>query len=58
MFTGTYNGSIKPNPSEVSDYCFKKTEEIKASMQTHPAHFTEWFKIALPKLEEYMQAQA
>lgn len=54
VFTGTYEGDIQPDPAEVSDYCYQSMDEIKNSMQSHPAKFTEWFKIAFPKLEEYL----
>ena len=57
VFTGTYNGLIQPNLHEVSDYCYQSLEEIKENIKTHPDHFTEWFKIALPKLEEYLEAK-
>jgi isopentenyl-diphosphate Delta-isomerase len=58
VFTGIYDGDIKPDPSEVSDFCFKTLNDIKHSLETHPGNFTEWFKIALPRLEEYLQTSA
>lgn len=54
VFTGTYNGSILPNADEVSDYCFQPVDEISNSLQSHPHQFTAWFKIAFPKLMEYI----
>jgi isopentenyl-diphosphate Delta-isomerase len=57
VFTGTYNGLVQPNPQEVSDYCYQSIKQIKSNIETHPGHFTEWFKIALPKLEEHLLAQ-
>ena len=56
VFIGTYNGDILPNADEVSDYCFKSMEEIKDSVQSHPKKYTEWFKIAFPKMEAYLQS--
>ena len=58
VFTGHYNGHINPNAEEVSDYCFKSTEEIKNSIETHPQKYTEWFKIAFPKMQLYLEAAA
>ena len=55
VFIGTYEGDILPNPEEVSDYCFKPVEEIKNSIQFHPQKYTEWFKIAFPKMEAYLE---
>jgi isopentenyl-diphosphate Delta-isomerase len=57
VFTGTYNGLVYPNPIEVSEYCYLPVAAIKSSIQTKPGNFTEWFKIALPKLEQYLQKQ-
>lgn len=54
VFVGKYDGEIFPNNEEVSDYCFKSIDAIKDSIQTHPQKYTEWFKIAFPKLEEYL----
>lgn len=55
VFVGTYNGTITPNAEEVSDYCFKPVEEIKNSIHSHPQKYTEWFKIAFPKMEAYLE---
>lgn len=55
VFIGTYDGAIVPNAEEVSDYCFKPFDEIKNSIQSHPKKYTEWFKIAFPKMEAYLQ---
>ena len=58
VFVGMYEGPIFPNKEEVSDYCYKSTEEIKNSIQTHPQKYTEWFKIAFPKLEDYLKMKS
>jgi isopentenyl-diphosphate delta-isomerase len=57
VFIGQYNGAIAPNEAEVAGYCFKALEEIKADIAVKPQYYTEWFKIALPQLEAYMQEQ-
>ena len=51
VFTGTYDGKIKINKSEVSDYCFKTVHDIETSLQMQPQKYTEWFKIALPQIK-------
>jgi isopentenyl-diphosphate delta-isomerase len=58
VFIGTYDGDIIPNAEEVSDYCYKSVEEVKGSIQSHPQKYTEWFKIAFPKMEEYLVKNA
>jgi isopentenyl-diphosphate delta-isomerase len=55
VFIGTYEGAVSPDPAEVADYCYKPVDEIVQSMQTHPQRYTEWFKIALPRLVEFLQ---
>lgn len=58
VFIGTYDGGIAPDAEEVSDYCYKSVEEVKRSIQSHPQKYTEWFKIAFPKMEEYLVKNA
>lgn len=55
VFTGTYDGEVFPSTEEVSDYCFMTLPEIRNSLQSHPQKYTEWFKIAFPKMEAYLQ---
>lgn len=50
VFTGIYDGDIQPNPEEVSDYCYQCVHQIGDSILSHPRKYTEWFKIAFPKL--------
>ncbi len=56
VFTGTYEGAIIPEKSEVEDFCFMSMEDIKESVQSHPQKYTVWFKIAFPKMESYLAA--
>ena len=53
VFTGVYDGIVKADKTEVSDFCFKKIGDIEASLQTHPQKYTEWFKIALPQIKSF-----
>ena len=55
VFIGTYDGDLFPDDEEVSDYCFMSLTDIKNSLQSHPQKYTEWFKIAFPKMETYLQ---
>lgn len=56
VYVGTFCGKVLPDTEEVSDYCFKQIDEIKNSIQSHPQKYTEWFKIAFPKMETYLQS--
>ncbi len=51
VFTGIYDGEIKSDGSEVCDYCFKTINDIEASFQMYPQKYTQWFKIAFPKIK-------
>lgn len=53
VFTGIYDGEIKVDKTEVSDYCYKNLKDITDSLQTHPQKYTEWFKIALPQIKMF-----
>jgi isopentenyl-diphosphate delta-isomerase len=55
VFTGIYDGKIIIDGSEVSDYCFKKIDDIESSLKMHSAKYTEWFKIALPQIKIFHQ---
>ena len=57
VFVGQFENEIHPDPHEVSDYCYKTLDEIKSSLESHPQKYTEWFKIAFPKVEEYLSKQ-
>jgi isopentenyl-diphosphate delta-isomerase len=50
VFIGSYNGPIFPDKNEVSDYCFKSLDEIHTSLLSHPSKYTDWFRIAFPKV--------
>ena len=54
VLIGNYDGDIQHNPAEVSNYCYQTIEKIKDGVQLKPGNYTEWFKIALPKLEAYL----
>jgi isopentenyl-diphosphate delta-isomerase len=55
VFIGKYDGEIVPDKNEIIDYCFKSPADIREGMVTHPHKYTEWFKIAFPRLEEWLQ---
>jgi isopentenyl-diphosphate delta-isomerase len=54
VFIGHYDGDMQPVEKEVQDYCFMSLDDIKNSLESHPQKYTEWFKIAFPKLERYL----
>lgn len=58
VFIGNYAGNIKLNNIEVANYCYKSFTELKNEIIKTPDNYTEWFKIALPKLELYLENDA
>jgi isopentenyl-diphosphate delta-isomerase len=58
VLTGSYDGDIQPVPEEVCDVCYLSMDEIRADLVDHPEKYTAWFRIAFPKLEEYMASRA
>jgi isopentenyl-diphosphate delta-isomerase len=57
VFVGQYEGTLEVNPQEVMDYCFLSLEEIQNQLETRPDRYTEWFKIAFPRLRLWKQEQ-
>ncbi len=55
VFTGTYDGEININPDEVENYAYGLIEDIELDIQQNPSIYTEWFKIAFPKVKNWLQ---
>lgn len=56
VYTGIFEGEIKPDAQEVSNYGFYSMRTIREAIQKEPHQYTSWFKIAFPKLETYLAA--
>ena len=57
VFVGEYEGEMELNKEEVSAVCYKSMAEIKLEIESNSHLYTEWFKIAFPLLEEWLQHQ-
>lgn len=55
VFVGEFNGLPNPNPEEVEDWRFFSISEISDLMILQPEMFTEWFKIAFPKVLQHTE---
>ena len=53
VYIGLYNGTIMPNKDEVANYEYITLENIEQQLENDPSKYTEWFKIAFPKVKEY-----
>lgn len=58
VFIGKYDGEVLPDKKEVEHFCFMSMDELKAAMELYPQKYTAWFKIALPKLENYLSSNS
>lgn len=47
VFTGIYEGPIKPNSEEVESFRYISMDNLQRELNDYPHHFTEWFKIAI-----------
>lgn len=54
VFIGNYNNPILFNKEEVADYKFISIQKIEEEIKNNPQKFTAWFKIALPKVVEWL----
>lgn len=50
VFTGMYEGPIKPNSSEVEDYRWISFEDLITELKEKPETYTYWFKTSIDKL--------
>jgi len=53
VFAGEYNGKIKFNTDEIMDVCYKDMDVIRLELRSHPHHYTSWFLLAFPKVEDW-----
>ena len=54
VFTGVYDGAIKPDTDEVKDYTFMSVSEIEDAINLQPWRYTPWFVIAFPEVKKRM----
>lgn len=52
VYTGMWEGTPTPDPSEVSEWKYAQVDELISEMDRNPERFTAWFKILLPNLLE------
>lgn len=51
VFTGIYDGPVAADPAEVADHRLVEFSVLETWLQSSPADFTEWFKIAMPRVK-------
>jgi isopentenyl-diphosphate delta-isomerase len=54
-----YSESIpNPKPAEVMDYRWLAIEELLYELNEHPENYTVWFRVALPRLLEFIETKS
>jgi isopentenyl-diphosphate Delta-isomerase len=53
VFAGEYEGIMNLNPAEVADVKYEDMAQLKLAIDSYPAKFTTWFRIAFPKVESW-----
>lgn len=53
VFAGQYDGTVTINKDEVMNYRYSRVQEIKASLQQEPEKYTQWFRLAFPRIETW-----
>lgn len=57
VFIGFFEGAICPNNEEVNSFKYISLEELDIQLINTPDIFTEWFKIAYPKVKSWWDLQ-
>ena len=53
VLVGKYNGKVKPNPDEVSEFKWISVDFLKKDMEKNKEIYTPWFVIGLKKLVKF-----
>lgn len=57
VFAGIYDGPVHYHKEEVMDVRFSSIEMVRDSLENEPVKYTEWFRLAFPKLREILPTQ-
>lgn len=55
VFAGEYDGPVQSNPAEVMAIGYRCMDKIERELAESPGDFTEWFRIAFPKIKPWWQ---
>ena len=50
VFSGKWEGEVRPNPEEISQVAWMEFSDIGQKMMAQPDSFSPWFMIAAPKV--------
>jgi isopentenyl-diphosphate Delta-isomerase len=52
VFIGRFDGEVRPDPAEVSEFCHMDMDRIQTDLVARPEKYTSWFHLAFPLLRE------
>lgn len=55
VFVGYFDGEPAINKDEVEDWKFMDMRSLRDDIDHHPENYTEWFKIAFEKVEDFLE---
>lgn len=57
VFAAEYEGPVNFNKEEVMGYSYRSMQQIAQSMETDPAQYTAWFRLAFPRVQSWWNRQ-
>ncbi len=57
VFIGFYNGIVNVNSEEVANFEYVSFQKMEQLLINDPSAYTEWFKIAFPKVKYWLEIQ-
>lgn len=57
VYTGLYDGEVKPDPSEVGDYKWTVMDELTRDVKLHPEQYTYWFRLIIQRISDVNSRQ-
>jgi isopentenyl-diphosphate Delta-isomerase len=58
VYSGVYDGEIVADDKEVKDHCFRKIENIREDIKSHPEKYTIWFTLAFERVIESLRSDS
>ncbi len=55
VYLGKFDGEPIINPLEVQSWKWVKLEELKKDIRLNPSQYTVWFKIAYPRVYDFVK---
>lgn len=55
VFIGSSENIPQLNPEEAEDYRYSNIHDVIKDVKQHPEQYTEWFKIAIYKVDEHLK---